>query len=65
MTAFDDELAELETDVKRKRQSIADAELHLKKVDHELAQQIKEQSNAKGVIESLEAQFPWIQDESK
>lgn len=65
LSAFDDELSDLQEDIKAKKQSIADNELALKKADHELAQQAKDQSATKNVIESLEAQFTWITTESK
>ena len=65
LTAFDDELADLEEGIKSKKQEVADNELNLKKFEHDIALQHKERSTADGLIENLEAQFPWIKDEQK
>ena len=65
LTAFDDELADLEEGIKSKKQEVADGELNLKKLEHDIALQNKERSSADGLIENLEAQFPWIKDEQK
>ncbi|GHJ85021.1 hypothetical protein NliqN6_1423 [Naganishia liquefaciens] len=65
LTAFDDELADLEEGIKSKKQEVADNELNLKKYEHDIALQHKERSSADGLIENLEAQFPWIKDEQK
>ena len=63
LVAFDDELADLERDLKAKRQEIVDAELALKKLDHDIGLVAKEQSAAEGNKDNLEKQFPWIVDE--
>lgn len=65
LTAFDDELADLDQGIKNKKQEVADGELNLKKLDHDIVQHNKERSSADGLIENLEVQFPWIKDEQK
>jgi structural maintenance of chromosome 2 len=61
--AFDTELADLEHDIKAKKQEIVDAELALKKLDHDIGLVAKEKVSAEGLKENLEKQFPWILDE--
>ncbi|WVQ94975.1 hypothetical protein IAU59_002067 [Kwoniella sp. CBS 9459] len=63
LVAFDNELADLEKDLKAKKQEIADAELALKKLDHDIGVVAKEKSSAEGHKENLEKQFTWIVDE--
>ncbi|KAJ9114125.1 hypothetical protein QFC20_001641 [Naganishia adeliensis] len=65
LTAFDDELADLDQGIKNKKQEVADGELNLKRLDHDIVQHNKERSSADGLIENLEIQFPWIKDEQK
>lgn len=65
MTKYDNELLELERDIKEKKQEISDTELAVKKLEHDLVTVQKEQNAAKSLIESLESQFPWIQDEKR
>ena len=65
LNAFDEELHDLEHDLKQKKQEISDVELSLKKAEHGLALLVKEQSGASGIIEGLEKQFTWIKDESR
>ncbi len=63
LVAFDNELADLERDLKAKKQEIVDAELALKKLDHDIGLVAKEKSAVEGHRENLEKQFPWIVDE--
>ncbi|WVR09681.1 hypothetical protein IAU60_006756 [Kwoniella sp. DSM 27419] len=63
LIAFDNELADLERDLKVKKQEIADAELALKKLDHDIGLVAKEKTSAEGHKENLEKQFTWIVDE--
>lgn len=65
LTAFDGELAELDQDIKSKKQEVADSELNFKKLEHDIVLQNKERSSADALIENLETQFPWIKDEQK
>ncbi|WVQ83720.1 hypothetical protein IAT38_005864 [Cryptococcus sp. DSM 104549] len=63
LVAFDNELADLQHDLKAKKQEIVDAELALKKLDHDIGLVAKEKTSAEGHKENLEKQFPWIVDE--
>ena len=63
MIAFDTELADLERDMKAKKQDIADSELNLKKLDHDIGLVAKERTTAEGQKDGLEKQFTWIVDE--
>lgn len=65
LTAFDDELADLERDMKSKKQEISDAELSLQKLGHEISALAKEETSANGLTRDLENQFTWIRDEKK
>ena len=65
LVAFDNELADLERDLKAKKQEISDAELALKKADHDIGLFAKEKSAAEGHKDNLEKQFPWITDEHR
>lgn len=65
LTAFDDELADLERDIKSKKQDISDAELSLQKLGHEISTLAKEETAANGLTRDLENQFTWIKDEKK
>jgi hypothetical protein len=65
LTAFDDELAALERDIKSKKQEVSDTELALQKLGHETAGLTKEETAARGLIRDLENQFTWIRDEKK
>ena len=63
MEAFS--LADLEKDIKKKKQEIADAELAVKKLDHELTAAAKEKTGAEGLKEGLERQFTWILEDAQ
>lgn len=65
MNSFDEELTDLENDLKQKKQEIADVELSVKKAEHDLALLVKEQTGASSIIDGLEKQFTWIKDESR
>ena len=63
LVAFDNELADLEQALKAKKQEIVDAELALKKLEHDIGLVQKEHASAEAHQENLEKQFPWIVDE--
>ena len=63
LVATDNELADLEKDLKKKKQEIVDAELNLKKFEHDLGLAAKDKTAAEHTKEALEKQFPWIVDE--
>ena len=49
--------------MKAKKQEIADAELSLKKLDHDIGLVVKERAAAQSMKDALEKQFTWIADE--
>lgn len=62
---FDNELNDLERDLKVKKQEIVDCELSLKKLEHEIGAVAKERANSEGMKENLEKQFTWILEEQQ
>lgn len=65
LVAFDNELADLEKDLKAKKKEIVDAELTLKKAEHDIVLAAKEKSGLELAKENLEKQFTWILDEQQ
>lgn len=63
MSRFDDELKELERVIKEKKQAISDADLQLKKLEHDLQALAKEKTAATNFIANLEKQYEWIAEE--
>jgi hypothetical protein len=53
----------LDRDLKMKKQEIVDAELALKKLEHDVGLAAKEKAAAEALQENLTRQFPWISDE--
>ena len=64
MSAFDDELRSLSSTIKEKKAAIADAELQLKKIEHDVGVLAKEKVAAANFISGLEKTYEWIADES-
>lgn len=56
-------MSDLEKDLRAKKQEISDAELSLKKLEHDIGIVAKEKLSAEGLQQNLENQFPWITDE--
>jgi hypothetical protein len=63
LVAFDNELNDLEKDLKLKKKEIVDSELGLKKAEHDTALIAKERSALEVNKENLEKQFSWILEE--
>jgi structural maintenance of chromosome 2 len=63
LVAFDQELNDLEKDLKTKKKEIVDAELAHKKAEHDSALIAKERSSLEVMKENLEKQFSWILEE--
>ncbi|ORY74060.1 P-loop containing nucleoside triphosphate hydrolase protein [Leucosporidium creatinivorum] len=63
LTAFKDELDALDGAIKAKRQEIADGELAIKELEHEIDRLKKDQKAAVDAVAKLEKQFEWISDE--
>lgn len=65
LTRFDNELKELEETIKDKKQANSDAELQLKKLEHELQALGKDKTTAANFVANLEKQFEWITEENQ
>lgn len=63
LTRFDNELKDLEKTIKEKKQLISDAELGMKKMEHEQQGLAKEKTGAINFVANLEKQFEWIVEE--
>lgn len=63
LTAFKDELDALDGAIKAKRQEIADGELAIKELEHEIDRVKKDHKAAVDAVGKLEKQFEWISDE--
>ncbi|CED83396.1 nuclear condensin complex protein [Phaffia rhodozyma] len=65
LASFDDELSSLEHDIKAKKQETDEANLDIKKYEHELQTQMAERTKSKNRVADLERQYPWILEESR
>ncbi|KAH8105378.1 condensin complex subunit SMC2 [Cristinia sonorae] len=63
LTRFDNELKDLETAIKEKKQAIADADLEVQQLEHDIQNLGKEQTAAANFVASLEKQYEWIAEE--
>ncbi|KAI0086823.1 condensin complex subunit SMC2 [Irpex rosettiformis] len=63
LAGFDNEIKELEKVIKAKKQQVSDAELELKKIEHDIQTLGKERTAATNSAQGLEKQFDWILDE--
>ncbi|KAI0052778.1 condensin complex subunit SMC2 [Auriscalpium vulgare] len=64
LTRFDDELKDLDAVIKEKKAQAGDAELMLKKLDHEVQNLAKDKASAATFVSNLEKQHEWIVGES-
>ncbi|GBE85556.1 Structural maintenance of chromosomes protein [Sparassis crispa] len=65
LTGFDNELKELGLVIKEKKQAISDADLEIKKLEHDVQTLAKEKSQANNLVANLEKQYDWILDEQE
>ncbi|KAI5123009.1 hypothetical protein M0805_007631 [Coniferiporia weirii] len=65
LTRFDNELKELEGVIKDKKQAISDADLHLKKLEHDLQALAKDKVAATNFVANLEKMHEWIAEEKQ
>lgn len=63
--AFDNELNDLDKDLKIKKKEIVDSELGLKKAEHDTSLIAKERTSLEAMKENLEKQFTWILEEKQ
>lgn len=62
---FDSEIKELEDVIKAKEQIVSDADLQLKKLDHDIQNIVKDKQAQTGFVVAVEKQNPWIAEEKK
>lgn len=65
LTRFDTELRELDEVIKAKKQAASDAEVAIKKLDHDLQALVKEKAGHVTATTNLEKQYEWIAEESQ
>ena len=65
LSRFDEELAELDIVIKEKRQAVADAELKVKEIEHQVTSLAKERSAATHAVSALEKGNPWITEDKE
>lgn len=63
LTRFDDELKALDRVIKEKKKAAVDAELELKKLEHDMQTLAKEKAAAAHLVDNLEKQYEWIAEE--
>jgi structural maintenance of chromosome 2 len=65
LTRFDTELRELDEVIKAKKQAASDAEVSIKKLEHDVQALAKEKASHITAATNLERQYEWIVEESK
>ena len=65
LTRFDTELRELDEVIKAKKQEAADADLAIKKLEHDVQLLAKEKAGHVTGTTNLEKQYDWIKEESQ
>ena len=63
LSRYDNELKDLDTTIKTKKQAIVDTDLQLKQLEHDITTNTKEQKTLLNAATNLEQQHDWIQDE--
>jgi structural maintenance of chromosome 2 len=63
LTRFDNELKELDHVIKEKKQAVSDADLHMKKLEHDVQTLNKDKTAASNFVSNLEKQYEWIAEE--
>jgi len=64
LTRFDAELRDLDEVIKAKKQVAADAEVAIKKLEHDMQSLAKEKASHVTAVTNLEKQYEWIEEES-
>ena len=65
LAKYDERIEAFETEKREKTQQIEDGKLELKSIETDLAKASTDYSNAKQVMQRLEKQFVWIQDQKQ
>lgn len=63
LTRFDNELKKLDDAIKVRKQGISDAELNVKRLEHEISALEKDKVAQAGFQTNLEKQYDWIREE--
>ncbi|KAH7886786.1 condensin complex subunit SMC2 [Phlebopus sp. FC_14] len=63
LVQFDNELKQLEEVMKAQKAGVADADLNMKRLDHEITALEKDKVAQAGRVDSIEKQFEWIREE--
>lgn len=63
LSRYDNELKDLETTIKNKKQAIVDTDLQLKELEHSINNHTKEKATMENAIANLEKQYDWIEEE--
>ncbi|KAI0919976.1 hypothetical protein AcV5_001907 [Taiwanofungus camphoratus] len=63
LTRFDNELEELSRTVKEKKQAVSEADLQMKKLEHDIQTLNKERTTATNFVANLEKQYDWIAED--
>ena len=63
LSRYDNELKDLDTTIKTKKQAILDTDLQLKQLEHDINTNTKEKQQLTNAATNLEKQNEWIQDE--
>ena len=65
LTRFDTELRDLDEVIKAKKQAASDAEVAIKKLEHDVQALAKEKAGHVTAVTNLEKQYEWILEESQ
>jgi structural maintenance of chromosome 2 len=65
LSHYDDELKELDGAIRGQKQSMADLELDLKKLDHDVETLAREQERAQAMVAELEKIHEWVATEKR
>jgi len=65
LTRFDEEIKGLDKAIGRIKEEITDAELGVRKAEHDIQTAQKEKASSLAHVASLEKHHPWIQEEKR
>jgi structural maintenance of chromosome 2 len=65
LTRFDEEIKGLDKAIGRIKEEITDAELGVRKAEHDIQTAQKEKAGSLAHVASLEKHHPWIQEEKR
>ena len=63
LTQFDNELKDLENAIREQKKGVSDAEIELKKLEHDITAIEKDKVTQAKFVTDLEKQHEWIRDE--